>query len=41
MEPSIDFEANKRYFRGPGCAIVLAVLLALIGVLRAAGLTAQ
>ncbi|TCK64605.1 hypothetical protein [Curtobacterium sp. PhB136] len=32
MEPSIDFEANKRYFRGPGCAIVLAVLLALIGV---------
>jgi hypothetical protein len=32
VEPTIDFEANMRYFRGPGCAIVLAILLAITGL---------
>jgi hypothetical protein len=32
MEPSINYQATSRYFRGPGCAIVLAVILAFIGV---------
>ncbi|PPF19673.1 hypothetical protein [Rathayibacter rathayi] len=37
VQEGIDYELNKRYFRGPGCALFLAIGLGLIGIFTLSG----
>lgn len=37
MHEGIEYELNKRYFRGPGCALFLAIGLGLIGIITLGG----
>ncbi|WP_182047592.1 hypothetical protein [Curtobacterium sp. ME26] len=37
MQEGIEYELNKRYFRGPGCALFLAIGLGLLGIITLGG----
>jgi hypothetical protein len=37
VEHGIEYEMNKRYFRGPGCALFLAVGLGVLGIVTLGG----